>query len=217
MRQPYDGAFQHVRVVIQGQLYLNRINVEPARDHQILGAPHDLHIAVGIDLPQIAGDKPAIGPQFFAGFFGHLPVACKDIGAPHFYPAHSALCHFGPVRHDPQLHPRQREPHSARTALALIRVRGVHIGFRHPIAFQNALTGAVLKLAVGIGQQRGRAGYEQPHMRRQRAVKPRIFQQARVKRWHAHQGGCLRQQAQHRFHIKPRQEDHLPPRQQTDV
>ena len=111
-----------------------------------------MNIAVSVDLPQVAGQKPAIVAQLFASLLGHLPVASKDIGATHFDHANVALRHRSAFDRDLQFNVRQRKTDGPGATLTVVGVRGVHIGFGHAIAFQNPMPGAGLKRAVGFGQ-----------------------------------------------------------------
>ena len=217
MGQADHGGFQHAGGLVQQHLDLDRIDVEPARDHQILGAADDMHIAIIIDPAQITGDKPAIRAQVLGRLFGHLPIASKDVGAAHLDPAHSTLGDPLAIGHQAQIDAGQRQAHRARPPLSVIGVGGVHVGFGHPVAFQNAVAGAGLKRRMRFGQQRGRAGNEQPHRRGQGAVKARIVQKPGVKGRHPHQNAGLWQKPQHRFDVKAGQKDHLAAGQQGYV
>ena len=118
---------------------------------------------------------------------------------------------------DPQLHPRQGQAHGARPPVTLIGVRGVHRGFRHPVAFEDPVPRARLEGLVGFCQQRRGTRHEEPHMRRQIAVEPRIVQKPRVEGRHPHHGRRFGQQPQHRLQLEFRQEDQRATSQERHV
>ena len=146
-------------MIVQHLLDLFGIDVVAAGYDQILAASDDLHIAVFVNQPQIAGDKEPVRAQFSGGFFGHLPIALENIRAAYLNNANlslrQGLSGFGVA--NLELDTRQRRAHRAPASRSVIGVRRVHIGLRHPVAFQNAVTCAFFELLVGFRQQRRRA------------------------------------------------------------
>jgi hypothetical protein len=51
-------------------------------------------------------------------------------------------------------HAGQREADRARRTRAVIRVRGIHVGFGHAVAFEHGVAGTRRPFAMGIGEQR---------------------------------------------------------------
>ena len=96
MRDADHRAFQHAGQIVQHQLHLLRIDVEPAGDHQILCAPDDGHIAVAVHEPQIAGDEEAVGTKLLRRLRGHLPIALEHVRPAHLQRPDLPPGQFGP-------------------------------------------------------------------------------------------------------------------------
>ena len=169
MRQADDGTFQHAGLLVQHQLDFLRVDVIAPRDDQILLAANDADVTVSADLTDISGDEEPVFAQFLAGFLGHFPIAFEHVGAAHLDHAGFALRHlFARIGiGDLHLHPWQREAHCARAALAVIGVRGVHIGLGHAVAFQDPVASARLELLMRFCQKRRGARGEQAYMANQ--------------------------------------------------
>ena len=114
-------------------------------------------------------------------------------------------------------HAGQRMADRAGHAIAVIGVRGVHVGLGHAVALEHGVAGARRPFAMGVGEQRRRAGNEQPHVLRRLLGQRRALQQPRVERRHAHQHGGARHQLDDEIRIEFRQEDHRRAREQRDV
>ena len=69
VRNPDDGAFEHAVDRVDMVLHLLRIDVEAAGNDQILGAADDVDVAVGVDLPEIAGDEIAVRAELLRPSF----------------------------------------------------------------------------------------------------------------------------------------------------
>src|SRR5690606_4801634 len=127
-----------------------RIDIVAAGDDEVLATPDDGDIAPGVDLADIAGDQVAVGPEFRPGLFRHAPVALEHIGAADL--DHADLFHrellAGLGIDDAQRHPRQRETDRAGDTLAVIGVRGQHVGLGHAVALEDPEAGLALELAV---------------------------------------------------------------------
>ena len=219
MRRANHSAFFDVGQGIKEQLDFLGIDVVATRNDQILAAPHDVDITLCVDQRQITGDKEPIVTQLFACLFRHLPIALEHVWATH--PQNTdlsggQLC-SGLWVADLCLNPRQREPDRARAPRPFIRVGGVHRGFCHAVAFQNAVACTVLKLRMCIGQQGRRARDEETHVRDQIFGKTGLIQKAGVEGGHAHHRRGLGQAAQYGFNVKLGQEDHRPSGQQHDI
>ena len=91
MRRADDRGFADSGQRVEEQFNFLGIDIVPARDNQILAAPNDLNLAIPVDEGQITRDKEPVLAQFFAGLFGHVPVALKDVGSAHFEYANLAL------------------------------------------------------------------------------------------------------------------------------
>ena len=78
--------------------------------------------------------------------------------------------------------PGSGRPTEPGTRVAVIGVGGVHVGFGHAVALEDGVAGARLPFAMGLGQQRRRAGDEQAHVRGRSRVEARV----------AAAGGCRR-------------------------
>ncbi len=111
----------------------------------------------------------------------------------------------------------QRMADRAGHPVAVIGVRGVHVGFGHAVAFEHGVTGARGPFAMGVGEQRRGAGNEQPHVLGGFAGQRRALQQPGVECRHAHQHGGARHQLDDQVGIELRQEDHRGAREQRDV
>src|SRR5690606_4301442 len=78
MRHADHRAFDHARQCIDDLLDLDRVHIVAAGDDEVLVAPDDVHIAIGIDAPQVAGDEETVTE--IAGLaFGHAPVPLEYI------------------------------------------------------------------------------------------------------------------------------------------
>jgi hypothetical protein len=55
---------------------------------------------------------------------------------------------------DAKVHARQGEAHGARDALAVVGVRGVHVGLGHAVALEDGVARSGLPLPVRVGEQR---------------------------------------------------------------
>ena len=118
---------------------------------------------------------------------------------------------------DAQIDARQGQADCAGAAVAVIGVGGVHVGFGHAIALQNPVPGAGRPVAVGFGQQRGRAGNEQANIGGQGRVKPGIIQKAGVKCRHSHHRGGMWHLVKQCNGVELRQEYHGSTRQQGHI
>ena len=114
-------------------------------------------------------------------------------------------------------HAGQRMADRAGNAIAIIGVRRVHVGLGHAVAFEHGVAGARGPFAMGVGEQRRRAGNEQPHVPRGFFGQRRALQQAGIEGRHAHQHGRARHQLDDQFGIELRQEDHRGAGEQRDV
>src|SRR6056297_3225300 len=100
-----------------------------------------MHIAVCVDLSQVTGDEKSILAKLGGGFLGHLPVAFEYVWPTHFdltdLTGWQGICGLGVG--NLQLDPRQGKADRSRAAFTVIWVRGVHVGFCHAVAFENAM------------------------------------------------------------------------------
>src|SRR5882757_7631407 len=84
VRHADHRGFDHARHGIDLALDFLGVDVEAARYHQILAAAEDMHITVGVDLAEIAGDEEAIVAEFGPRLFRHPPVTLEDVRAFYF-------------------------------------------------------------------------------------------------------------------------------------
>ena len=163
-----------------------------------------MHIAALVDLAEIAGDEEAVRPELRRRLLGHAPVPLEDVGALDLDHADLALGHrrarIGIA--DAGQDAGQGHAHGASDPVALIGVRGVHVGFGHAVAFENRMAGACPPFPVGFGQQGRRARDEQAHVLGGLGRQVRALQQAGVESGHAHHGGGAGHQAQNRVRIE---------------
>src|SRR5690242_14808738 len=80
MRNTDDRAFHHALDRVDLVLHFLRIDVVAARDHEILAAADDVHIAARIDPAEIARDEEPVRSELGLGLF----------------PANSRGRHWGP-------------------------------------------------------------------------------------------------------------------------
>ena len=104
--------------------------------------------------------------------------------------------------------PGSGSPTEPGNALAVIGVRGVHAGLGHAVAFEDRVAGALAEGAMRVGEQRRRAGDEEPHVGRRLARQAGLVEQPRVEGRHAHQHRRLRHPVEHFAGAELRQEDH---------
>ncbi len=112
----------------QHRLHLGRIDVVAAGDDQLGTPPTDRHVAVVGHRRQVPRGEPVTG-----GEGGAAPVAPAQRRAAHEELADALLVH---VRRG-GLHAGQRQPHRARSTLALERVGQRQQGLGHAVALQH--------------------------------------------------------------------------------
>ena len=219
MGQTDHGAFDDAGHGVDLVLDFLRVDIEPPGDDEILAATHDMHIAALVDLAEIAGDEEAVGPELRRRLLGHAPVPLENVRALDLDHADLALrdrrARVGIA--DAGGHARQGHAHGARDPVAVIGVRGVHVGFGHAVAFENGVTGARPPFPMGFGQQGRRARDEQAHMLRGLRRQVRALQQTGVEGRHAHHGGGARHQAHDGVRVELGQEQHGSARQHEGV
>src|ERR1700682_6824127 len=81
MRHADHGGFDHARHGVNLAFDFLRIHIEAAGDHEILAAAENVHVAVTVDLAEIAGDEEAVVAEFGLGLFRHPPVTPEDVRA----------------------------------------------------------------------------------------------------------------------------------------
>src|ERR1019366_10741713 len=101
-----------------------------------------MHIAIIVELAEIAGDKKTIAPEFRRGLFKIAPIAGKNVWPLDLNDTGFALAqnHSGFRIGDAQRDARQWHAHGASPARAIIRVGTCHVGFGHPVAFENDMS-----------------------------------------------------------------------------
>ena len=219
MRHTDHGAFQNPLDSVDHALDLFRVDIQPARDDQILVTPDNADIAVSITHGHVAGDEEAVITEGFGGLLRHFPIAEKDIVAALLDDADLAIRQWraGLRVGNADVHTGKRKADGAGAAVAIERIRGAHIGFGHAIAFKNGFAGARLELAVRFRQKRRRAGDEQPHMRAGLAGEAVMVKKPRVEGRNPHHCGRLRHPFQRHVSRIFRQEDHRPADQRQQV
>src|SRR5690606_41246191 len=129
-----DGAFADPRDFVDKALNLFWVDVIAAGDDEVLGAADDAVIAILIAAGHIAGDKKAIGAEFFRRFLRHPPVALEDVGPPDPKYADFAVRHHAACVIDDARLVIEGKADRAGFAKSVIGVGGDHAGFRHAVA-----------------------------------------------------------------------------------
>ena len=124
MRHADHCAFNHALHRINLGFHLFRIDIEAARNDQILAASDNVDIALCIDLAEIARDEKPVGAEFGSGFFRHPPIALEHVRAfdlehPDLVNTEMLAC-VG-IGH-PHRNPRQRKADRARHPVSLIGI-----------------------------------------------------------------------------------------------
>src|SRR4029079_18960058 len=81
MRHADHGGFDHTRHGVDLALDFLRVDVEAARDHEILAAAEDVPVALGIDLAEVAGDEEAVVTEFGFCLLRHPPITLEHVRA----------------------------------------------------------------------------------------------------------------------------------------
>ncbi len=112
--------------------------------------------------------KPS-GAEFGRGLLGHAPVALEHVRAASPRSRRSrpaAAARRSPDRRCARSTPGSGKPTVPGDAVAVIGVRGVHVGLGHAVALEDGVTGRLARpFAMRLGEQRRRARDEQPHVR----------------------------------------------------
>src|SRR5699024_2786962 len=130
MRHTNDGRLHHAGLFVDDKLYLLGIDIVSTGDDQILVASDNGH-DIGGDIiaavaTHVAGSKPAIAGELFAGFFGHAPVTGEDVGALDLDVADLAGDHhLVVIVDDTQRNARQGSANRARQTLAIAGMEGI--------------------------------------------------------------------------------------------
>src|SRR5206468_12434690 len=144
MRHADHGGFDHARHGVDLALDFLRVDVEAAGDHQILAAAENVHIALVVDLAEIAGDEKAVVAEFGLGLLRHPPITLEYVRALDLDHADGVARNLlaGLGIGDAHGHAGQGMADRAGHALAVIGVRGVHVGFGHAVTFEHGVAGA---------------------------------------------------------------------------
>src|SRR5207248_11699920 len=81
MRHANHGGFDYAGHGVDLALDFLRVDVEAAGDHQILAAAENVHIALVVDLAEIAGDEKAVVAEFGLGLLRHPPITLEYVRA----------------------------------------------------------------------------------------------------------------------------------------
>ena len=159
--------------------------------------PTMLQVALGrATLAHVAGPEVAVGGEFLARLLRHAPVAGEDVGplAPRPRrprPAATAAPAASTTRIDT---PGSGWPTVPPTRGAVERIRRVHPGFGHPVAFEDRVPGALAK-ASKVSASSGAEPETNSRIAAAGAARERrLGEQPRVERGHAHHHGRARQQ-----------------------
>src|SRR5712692_6165265 len=148
-----DRGFGHAFVVIDASLDFFWIDVVTTADDHVFGAANDADVIVFADLRQISGLEVAIFSKILRGLFRRAPISFEHIVAAHLQFADSSRRYRPPVLvRDARRHPGQWRSDRAGDAPAIERVRGVHPGFGHAVAFQDEMAGALMEFVEGLLQ-----------------------------------------------------------------
>ena len=148
-----DCAFHYARHIIDHVLDFLGVNVVSAGDDQILLAAHNADPPIRRFHTQITGDEKTTVTQFLSGFFGHVPIALKDVVAAHLDHANFIGGNRYAIFGDFHLRSGERIADGPRDTFAIKGVGGDHIGFRHAVPLQYPLAGSLLKRGVCLGKQ----------------------------------------------------------------
>ena len=195
--------FLDARDFVDVSFDLLRIDVEPAGDDQVLGAADDGNAAGLVHNRHVPGDEKTVVAELGGGLVGHPPITLEHVRSADLeYPRLAAGDLVAVVVGDAGFDPRQRKPDGAGHPLPFVGVGGVHPRFGHAVALENSVPGSLLERGEGIGEQRCRAGDEQPHIAADFPVQPGLLQKPGVERRHAHEHRRSRQPAQHRVDVE---------------
>ena len=140
-----DRALHHRRVLSHALLDLDRRDVLPARDDDVLLPIAELDVPVGVPDGEVAGVEPA-APEGLRGRVGLLEVALHDVVA-----AHHDLAQRLPV-HGDVLHPVVHDPHEVGHHVALALAGGEPGLLFHGLGVPLPVPRAHRVGPVGLGQ-----------------------------------------------------------------
>src|SRR5262245_24265147 len=148
-------------------LHFLGIDVEPAADDQLLGAPDEEEIAVAVEVPQVSAAHEMIRRQRLGALPRLREVAGEDGGPADLHLADVARAQR-PSRlavDDANAHPVERQADRALLALPHDRIRGGDAHLGHSVALHDRVTSALAKPAPGLDPERRRTAREQTHVR----------------------------------------------------
>src|SRR5205085_1153511 len=103
----------------------------------------DMHIALAVDLAEVAGNEESVVAKFGFGLFRHAPVTPEHVRALHLDHADAVggerLAGLGIG--DAHGHAGERKADRAGHAIALIGVRRVHVGLGHAVTLEYGVAG----------------------------------------------------------------------------
>src|SRR5262249_15116798 len=130
-------AFADGGQFLDRRLHLGRIDVEPARDDEILRPPDNVEITALVELAEVPGNEIAVLPEILGGLVRHLPIAFGNIRSPDF--DHADAPRRGPAGFrigNANVHTRKHQAHASGYTVAGIGVRAVHVRFGHAVPFE---------------------------------------------------------------------------------
>ena len=142
-------------MLLQHQLHLARVDVEAARDDQLLEPAADGERAVLANLPHVGGLEKAVRGERFLGRIRISPVALEDLAA---LELHLVLLA------QPHLDAGKRQSHAAGLARAIVRIRDHDAALGNAVALDRLLAQQTLAALEHCRWQRRRAGDEYAHV-----------------------------------------------------
>src|SRR5262249_48095189 len=159
---------QHADLTEDGMALVELLNVvgldllAALGDDQRRGAAADVQVAVGVEVPQVAGPEPAVLGEGFAGLVGQVAVAGEDVGTERENLSFLGLSLFHFLsfrRRDADLNAGERAADTADPRLARRVQRQHRGGFRESVAGAD-LPAKALQVPGQFGIERRSAGGE---------------------------------------------------------
>src|SRR6202042_2126939 len=182
MRDTENSALKHALDRVDLGLDLLRIHVEAARNHEVLGPPDDVDVALVVNTGQVAGDEIPVSAKLLHGLLAHPPIASEDVGPLDLDDADLARLSQRAALEggDAHTHSRKRKTHCPRTAFAVVRVRRDHIGFGHAVALENGEAGPLPPGGMSLGEQGRGPRDEETHFLTDIAIETGMVEQTSI-------------------------------------
>src|SRR4029077_16735147 len=165
-RDTENSALEHALDRVDLGLDLLRIDIEAARNHEVLGPPDDVNVAIVINVGQVAGCKIPVSAKLLLRFLRHPPIAGEDVRPLDLDHADFASLNRRATLEVGDAHADswKRETDRTRPAFAVVRIGCDHVGFGHAVALENREASAGPPSSVSLGEQRRRTRDEEAHI-----------------------------------------------------